>query len=120
MASVEQVLCFVDRQIEAVLTRGALAVAADLLEEDRAAAREMLARLPLGVWSAEVTRVERRGPHTVVKTHFTATHGSFLMITTWHSGLDDRPRVICIDTLDRIETPSVIRRWHRTDAALSA
>jgi hypothetical protein len=100
-ASVEQVLCFVDRQVEAVLRHGALAVESDLRPQDRAATIAVLRELPLGIWSALVTRVSRRGRRTVVTTRYLTTHGSFTLVTTWDLGPGNRPRVVHLAAVDR-------------------
>jgi hypothetical protein len=101
VASVERVLWFVDRQIQAVLSDGAAAVKADLLEEDRPAAGAILERLPEGICSAVVTHVAKRGHCTVVKVRFTTADGMFTMITSWALGPMDRPWLVAMGTLDK-------------------
>jgi hypothetical protein len=109
-ATVEQVLCCVDRQTEAVLRHGALAVESDLRPTERVGSLALLRGLPLGIWSALITQVSRRGRRTVVRTRFMTTSGSFILVTVWELGPHDRPWVVHLAAQDRLIGHAAPRR----------
>jgi hypothetical protein len=98
--SVERVLWFVDRQIEAAIRHGIAAVAEDALADDRAALAVVLRLLPAQICSATITRVVRRGWRTVVEMRCRASDGSFSVISVWDLGPGDRPWVIGFRAVD--------------------
>jgi hypothetical protein len=68
-------------------------VACDFHPEDRPEVA-VLRELPVGIWSALITEVGRRGRYTVVKTRFLSTNGTFTMVAAWDLGPGDRPWIV--------------------------
>jgi hypothetical protein len=92
--SVERVLWYVDRQIDAVLRAGLVAIEDDVLREDRAAVSMVLSHLPEPICSAALTRVAKRSSCTVVDLRCTASDGKLTLVSSWSSGPGCRPWVI--------------------------